>query len=60
MPIKKQSHIIYLNSEKLIEIMSNHISGDNNLYRIKYTFLLNLLKEGEYFDNNLLAKYQLK
>lgn len=52
--------ISYVNSEKLIEIMSNHISGDNNLYRIKYTFLLNLLKEGEYFDNNLLAKYQLK
>ena len=52
--------ISYANSEKLIEIMSNHISGDNNLYRIKYTFLLNLLKEGEYFDNNLLAKYQLK
>lgn len=52
--------ISYANSEKLIEIMSNHISGDNNLYRIKYTFLLNLLKENEYFDNNLLAKYQLK
>ena len=52
--------ISYVNSEKLIEIMSNHISGDNNLYRIKYTFLLNLLKEGEYFDNNLLSKYQLK
>lgn len=52
--------IYYVNSEKLIEIMSNHISGDNNLYRIKYTFLLNLLKENEYFDNNLLAKYQLK
>lgn len=52
--------ISYVNSEKLIEIMSNHISGDNNLYRIKYTFLLNLLKEGEYLDNNLLAKYQLK
>lgn len=52
--------ISYVNSEKLIEIMSNHISGDNNLYRIKYTFLLNLLKENEYFDNNLLAKYQLK
>lgn len=52
--------ISYVNSEKLIEIMSNHISGNNNLYRIKYTFLLNLLKENEYFDNNLLAKYQLK
>lgn len=50
----------YVNPEKLIEIISNHISGDNNLYRIKYTFLLNLLKENEYFDNNLLAKYQLK
>lgn len=45
-------HLIsYVNSEKLIEIMSNHISGDNNLYRIKYTFLLNLLKEKGYFDN---------
>ena len=43
--------ISYANSEKLIEIMSNHISGDNNLYRIKYTFLLNLLKEKGYFDN---------
>lgn len=50
----------YVNPEKLIEIISNHISGDNNLYRIKYTYLLNLLKEEEYFDNNLLAKYQLK
>ena len=45
-------HLIsYVNSGKLIEIMSNHISGDNNLYRIKYTFLLNLLKEKGYFDN---------
>lgn len=26
----------YVNPEKLIEIISNHISGDNNLYRIKY------------------------
>lgn len=43
--------ISYANSEKLTEIMSNHISGDNNLYRIKYTFLLNLLKEKGYFDN---------
>ena len=43
--------ISYANSEKLIEIMSNHISGDNNLYRIKYTFLLNLRKEKGYFDN---------
>lgn len=43
--------ISYANSEKLIEIMSNHISGDNNLYRIKYTYLLNLLKEKGYFDN---------
>lgn len=50
----------YVNPEKLIEIISNHISGDNNLYRIKYTYLLNLLKEEEYFDNNLLAEYQLK
>ncbi len=41
----------YVNPEKLIEIISNHISGDNNLYRIKYTYLLNLLKEKGYFDN---------
>ena len=54
------SLICFVDQEKLIEIISDHISGDNNLYRIKYTFLLNLLKEKEYFNNNLLAKYQFK
>lgn len=41
----------YVNPAKLMEIISDHISGDNNLYRIKYTYLLNLLKEEGYFDN---------
>lgn len=45
------SLICFVDQEKLIEIISDHISGDNNLYRIKYTYLLNLLKEKGYFDN---------
>lgn len=45
------SLICFVDQEKLIEIISDHISGDNNLYRIKYTYLLNLLKKKGYVDN---------
>lgn len=51
-----------LNAEDILSSINYYIyeSNSDNSLRIRYTYLLNLLKQLDFFDDDLLDKYQLK